>query len=209
MQPVGTKPNNSTDKILSSSLDLLRFPMITIVVLIHTNFAVQPAYMENLAVNNCDAGIANGIMYYIIGFLAWVSTPVFYTMSGYLFFYKTGDFDKTVYIKKNQSQDTFLVNPLYYLEFVIPYNLINSATYRAGLDKQQQAHRHERDEMALGILGHVKDKPRQCSRSYRWSVILHKGNNGHVHIFPAFLFRIEKQENGNLRLGNIDVLVLV
>lgn len=40
MQPVRT---NSTDKTLSYSLDLLRFPMITIIVLIHTNFAVQPA----------------------------------------------------------------------------------------------------------------------------------------------------------------------
>ena len=122
MQPVGTKPNNSTDKILSYSLDLLRFPMITIIVLIHTNFAVQPAYMENLAANNCDAGIANGIMYYIIGFLAWVSTPVFYTMSGYLFFYKTGDFDKTVYIKKISRRIHSLLIP--YIIWNLSYLII-------------------------------------------------------------------------------------
>ncbi|MDR3128896.1 MAG: acyltransferase, partial [Tannerellaceae bacterium] len=112
MQPAGTNP----EILQSQVIDLLRFPLIVGVVFIHINL---------LAVNGGpDAGLDwDSFSVYQVcrqlfsGVLTAVAVPLFFIISGFLFF-RNIDFSKQVYIKKLSSRMRTLLIPYLFWNFV-------------------------------------------------------------------------------------------
>ena len=97
------------DPRLSERLDMLRFPLIVGVVFIH-------AYHSTVVVSGQEIGVsqtghfASFTRYYLSNVIARVSVPLFFMLSGYLFFY---GFDGTWagYLRKFKSRTKSLVVP--------------------------------------------------------------------------------------------------
>ena len=125
-------------EVQSKSIDLLRFPLIIGVIYIHN-------YMKNL-----DLGVLSGneSIQFIYGFtqellsqgIARVAVPLFFMISGFLFFLNT-DFNKATYLRKLRSRSKSLLIPylfwniaflvFYYVAFHLPIlrNFFRGADY--------------------------------------------------------------------------------
>lgn len=99
----------------SRTIDALRFPLAFLVIYIHS-------FGEPLT-ENPDLGVAvyDNLRIFISHIISRVSVPLFYLMSGYLFFYKVEDFSKAVYLKKLKSRCRTILIP--YLVWNILYIL--------------------------------------------------------------------------------------
>lgn len=106
------------DKLQSQTIAVLRLPLIVGVVFIH-------AYMEEVVINgvnvidSVNAPLYNTIAFFISRILANVAVPMFYFISGFLFFYRTDYFDRNMYVSKLKKRAKTLL---------LPYILWNLAT---------------------------------------------------------------------------------
>ena len=82
------------DELQSRTIDFLRFPLIVLVIYIHSFGAPLS--------DNPSVGVAiyDEIRIFFSHIISRVSVPAFYLMSGYLFFYKASNYDKTFFRKK-------------------------------------------------------------------------------------------------------------
>lgn len=99
----------TNDELLSKTISYLRFPLTIGVVFIHFNMT------KGLNINGVKYGLGNPDWYfYILNFigevLARLSVPLFFVISGFLFFYRN-DFNGKVYLKKLKSRFTTLLIP--------------------------------------------------------------------------------------------------
>jgi len=106
------------EKELSARIEILRFPLIIGIVFIHS-------YSTNVQMSDVNIGIdgvssfPHFIMYYISNVIARISVPIFFILSGFLFFYNFHG-DMTSFIKKFTSRIyTLLIPFLFWNIFVL------------------------------------------------------------------------------------------
>ena len=106
----------TNDKLLSQTISFLRFPLIVGVVLIHNKMGV--VNIQGSVVNFGEWWPwLNYIFDFFSNVLPSVSVPLFFFISGYLFFYNI-DFDKSVYIRKLKSRRRTLLVPYLIWNFI-------------------------------------------------------------------------------------------
>lgn len=111
------------ENILSKTITFLRFPLIVAVVIIHTNLA-DVMIGGSLLVNGSDFPVYNVLRHVLTNELARIAVPLFYFISGFLFFYRT-EFTKTTYLKKIGKRVRTLMLPyIIWNLMVILLNLI-------------------------------------------------------------------------------------
>lgn len=124
------KSSCGNDALLSKVIEFLRFPLIVCVVFIHN-------YASHVTVGGVEIG-ANGdlpVFYYVSNLisqvLARVAVPLFFFISGFLFFYKVETFDTPAYLAKLRKRfKTLLVPYLFWnLLFVGLSFLVNHLPY--------------------------------------------------------------------------------
>lgn len=99
----------TNDELLSKTISYLRFPLTVGVVFIHFNLA----YCLNI--HGVIHGLENPEWYFFIlhlisGVLPTIGVPLFFIISGFLFFYRA-DFDKGVYKQKLRTRARTLLVP--------------------------------------------------------------------------------------------------
>ena len=100
----------NNDKRLSLAISSIRFPLAILIVLAHANPFKFPYLIGNAKFNLIENWI-----HYPITFVAWSifssAVPLFFAISGYLFFVKIEFFSKRVYFDKLKSRFYSLVIP--------------------------------------------------------------------------------------------------
>lgn len=98
----------------SKVIDVLRFPMIVGVVLWHSFFEG----IMGLDIPDSGIPIYHTTSFFISRILASVAVPLFFFISGYLFFFRT-TFSVDVYKKKLKSRIKTLLIPYLFWNFVV------------------------------------------------------------------------------------------
>lgn len=102
------------DSIQSKNISLLRFPMITLIVCIHARMAGNEISLVHGNINNLL------ITEYVLGdIIATIAVPLYFIISGYLFFYQT-NFNKDTYLRKIKKRSKTLLIP-YFIWNIIAY----------------------------------------------------------------------------------------
>lgn len=97
------------DHLLSDTISFLRFPLTVGVVFIHFNIA------EGIIIKGVTQGGGYPCWYYLLvtffsDVLPRICVPLFFVISGFLYFYKV-DFDRYVYLKKIKTRIRTLLIP--------------------------------------------------------------------------------------------------
>ena len=114
--------DRSGDSLQSKVISFLRFPLIVAVVLIHT----EPHSVitgSNEVVGTQHYGIYNMIFMLISNIFANVAVPLFFFISGFLFFNKGGYFTLPTYLKKIRKRAKSLLVP-YIIWNIIVYLIL-------------------------------------------------------------------------------------
>ncbi len=106
----------SNDKLLSTTISYLRFPLIVGVIFKHNRMSTVE--IQNLRINYADQWPwTNYIFNFLSDVLPMISVPLFFFISGFLFFYKI-DFNKYIYKKKVQNRVKTLLVPYLIWNFI-------------------------------------------------------------------------------------------
>lgn len=98
------------EKVLSYTIQVLRFPMAVLVVAIHAN--VLTIIINGTPLVDSEAfSVAGKVIGFIVGILSQPAVPVFYVLAGYLFFYKTDTFNVGCYLSKLKRRFRSLLIP--------------------------------------------------------------------------------------------------
>lgn len=90
-----------------NSLELLRFPLATIVVVVHAFSSQGPVSLYE----NLNLELFKGFGLFVEAFLRGISVPVYFFISGFFFFNNIISFDKTVYYSKLRNRIKTLLIP--------------------------------------------------------------------------------------------------
>ena len=100
----------TNEEILSQTIAFLRFPLIVGVVLIHS--VLDEIAIKGVSIIPPDGHwFYDNISYLFSGIFAHIAVPLFFFISGFLFFYKTEAFTKEVYAKKLKKRVHTLLIP--------------------------------------------------------------------------------------------------
>lgn len=100
----------SSEELQSKTIDFLRFPLIVGVILIHTSPAslvVNGTYQDAISVYP----VYSTLYTLCSQILARLAVPIFFIISGFLFFYHTPVFDKSAYWSKLKKRARTLLVP--------------------------------------------------------------------------------------------------
>lgn len=103
------------DSLLSRTISCLRFPLIIGVVFIHSNLLV--VNIQGNIVRYDQWPVAKFVMTLFSSVFADISVPLFFFISGFLFFYNT-EFTKEIYINKIKKRFRTLLVPYMIWNFV-------------------------------------------------------------------------------------------
>lgn len=103
------KPIN-IDFIQSKTIDEIRFPLAIAVVFIHINVTTIPPLEAEFAIWSTD-GICNLIYIVMAHIITHVAVPLFFVISGYLFFLNFTRWNVSIYLKKIKKRMHTLVIP--------------------------------------------------------------------------------------------------
>lgn len=109
----------------SQSLDLLRFPLAIIIVAVHV-FNSNSISVQNRIYEVSSFSLYNDFLLFVDGFLRGISVPVYFFISGYVFFIGVNEFTKDVYFKKIRNRIFTLL---------IPFIIWNIAEIMIGIAK--------------------------------------------------------------------------
>lgn len=99
----------SRNDLRSQTLDLLRFPLAVVVLAIHT-FSTEGFKMHGTTVSFEDMPVLLEVNHFIDGFLRGQSVPIYFFISGFVFFVGV-DLTKEVYIRKLKNRVKTLLIP--------------------------------------------------------------------------------------------------
>lgn len=118
---------HSDSEILSKTISWLRFPLIVLVVFIHVNYGLpEPQEIS-------DFPVANAVLFsFLEDGIARVAVPLFFFISGFLYFYKT-TWSTSTYRKKVYSRIKTLAVP--FLVWSIPAVVYMWLVFKLGLTK--------------------------------------------------------------------------
>ena len=105
----------TNDELLSKTISYLRFPMVVGVVFIHNK--MEEINIQGEKISYDDWPWLTHTMDFFSSVIPTIAVPLFFLISGFLFFYKV-DFDKTVYKKKLRSRSHTLVAPYLIWNFI-------------------------------------------------------------------------------------------
>lgn len=105
----------TNEKLLSQTISFLRFPMIVGVVFIHSNLLTFD--IQGQEYNFCQWQWLAYVVRFFSQVLPAISVPLFFFISGFLFFYKT-DFDNNTYVSKLKSRRMTLLVPYLIWNFI-------------------------------------------------------------------------------------------
>jgi len=105
----------TNEELLSKTIAYLRFPLIVGVVFIHNK--MEKVDIQGQIVSFDSWSWLTDIMYYFSSVLPTISVPLFFFISGYLFFYQTG-FSKEIYENKIRRRCHTLLIPYLIWNFV-------------------------------------------------------------------------------------------
>lgn len=124
---------NITDKeLLSKTITAVRFPMAFLVVMIH-------GYFSKVIINGgrTEMDFSNFLVFpkltLLVGEIASVAVPVFYILSGFLFFYKVSEFNKACYCSKLQKRIHSLLIPYLFWNLFTPLVVILGQLFFPGV----------------------------------------------------------------------------
>lgn len=100
----------TNDELLSKTISWLRFPLIVGVVFIHNNFTENGITVQGITYEIENPFWYNTIVNIFSEVLPRVAVPLFFLISGFLFFYHT-DFDGRVYKRKLKGRARTLLVP--------------------------------------------------------------------------------------------------
>ncbi len=122
----------SNDELLSKTITFLRFPMIVLVVFIHTNLGgviLNGASMVNIS----ELPIYRAVHHFVTEELADTAVPMFFFFSGFLFFYKS-EFNKKIYLNKlGKRLKTLLIPYIFWNLLVLALTFIHQSLSPAHL----------------------------------------------------------------------------
>ena len=98
------------EDLRTQSLDLLRIPLAIIVVAEHV-FNKEPIIIPGRTYDVCQFSLYNDFLLFVEGFLRGISVPMFFLISGYVFFLSINHFTKDVYFKKLKNRVFTLLIP--------------------------------------------------------------------------------------------------
>lgn len=110
--------NKNSEELLLKTIDWLRFPLIVGVVFIHTDFSA-------LSLKGIDSiNLANYPIFTVISSLFSkiifeICVPLFFFISGYLFFYKTAGFTAKIYFQKLKKRVRSLFIPYIFWNLIV------------------------------------------------------------------------------------------
>lgn len=99
----------SNEELLSKTIDWLRFPMVLLVIFVHSqgrNYLPPPIGLESSVLE-----LYNYSRNFLSVQMGRVAVPVFFFISGFLFFYKTRAWNVSVYLKKMKKRIITLLIP--------------------------------------------------------------------------------------------------
>ena len=97
------------EKLLSQTISWLRFPLIVGIVLLHTFILNRPVSGHVVTVDNSPYFAV--FEHVIKADFGEISVPLFFFISGFLFFFRVKNWNKQVYVKKMKSRFHTLVIP--------------------------------------------------------------------------------------------------
>lgn len=106
----------SNDDLLSQTITFLRFPLIVAVVFIHSPFYAE---VDDGLMLSTGHDVYDNISYLFSEIFARVAVPLFFLISGFLFFYKTETFTKEIYIRKLKKRVHTLLIPYLFWNFLV------------------------------------------------------------------------------------------
>lgn len=104
--------DKGTRSMISQTIHVLRFPMLILIVLIHCNLS----YKSHGSLGNHD--IANSIMYFISECLCRGCVPLYFAISGYLFFQGMVNFRWDFFTHKWHKRTKTLLRPYILWNFI-------------------------------------------------------------------------------------------
>ena len=125
----------TNEEILSQTIAFLRFPLIVGVVLIHS--VLDEIEIKGVSIMPPDGHwFYDTISYLFSGIFAHIAVPLFFFISGFLFFYKTPAFTKSVYAKKLKKRVHTLLIPYIFWNFAVALLIFLSAVFFPGLKSE-------------------------------------------------------------------------
>ena len=122
----------TNEEILSQTIAFLRFPLIVGVVLIHSK--VNNVVIKGVQLIPPDGHwFYDNISYLFSDIFAAVAVPLFFFISGFLFFYKTTAFTKSVYAKKLKRRVHTLLIPYIFWNLAVALLFFLSEIFFSGL----------------------------------------------------------------------------
>ena len=122
----------TNEEILSHTIAFLRFPLIVGVVLIHSK--VNDVVIKGVQLMPPDGHwFCDNISYLFSHIFAAVAVPLFFFISGFLFFYKTEAFSKEVYAKKLKRRVHTLLIPYIFWNLAVALLFFLSEIFFSGL----------------------------------------------------------------------------
>lgn len=118
------------EDILSKTIQFVRFPLIVGVVMIHSG-------LEN-CINTADYPIFSTIQFLISRVIARVAVPLFFFISGFLFFYKVDTFTLHTYFSKLKKRFRSLLIPYIFWNLIILLGLWSLQTLFPSLFNREQ-----------------------------------------------------------------------
>ena len=110
----------------TQSLDLLRFPLAVIVVSAHV-FNKEAIAISGEVFDVCQYSLYNDFLLFVDGFLRGISVPVYFFISGYVFFLGINQFSIDVYFKKLRNRIFTLLIP--FIIWNLPEMIIQFSKY--------------------------------------------------------------------------------
>ena len=98
--------NIDNKKLLSETIGVLRFPLMICVVLIHMGI---PNIKELLSVNIFDT--------YVVESFVHIAVPLFFFISGFLFFYGVDKFGRSEYWDKLKKKNKKIACAIFFVEY--------------------------------------------------------------------------------------------
>lgn len=124
--------NQTSKSVLSSTITYLRLPLIIAVVFIHTQLGETIINGEYIAGESIF--IIHDILFHIItNEIARIAVPLFFFISGFLFFYRTDTFNFNNYIKKIRKRFRTLLIPYIFWNLAVVLLFLLSQLFLSSL----------------------------------------------------------------------------
>ncbi len=121
------------DFILSKTVNFLRFPLAVLVVLIHANYLKLSVGSNIFKYGYCSFPILNNIIYIFAGLFASAAVPLFFCISGYMFFSNLEKFDFKIYSNKIKRRGKSLFIPYLFWNLAVIILFWVAQTFVPGL----------------------------------------------------------------------------